>query len=116
MDVLIVDDETEIVRLLVDILSEEGYRVGVARDGASAIAHVLHDSPSLVLLDYSMPGMTGGEVVRQIRARGMVDVPIVIMSAGTRAEALNVPGATAFLPKPFDLDKLLACVAHYVTT
>lgn len=113
-DIFVVDDEIEIVRLLTEVLSDEGYVVRSARDGASALDAITSSPPRLVLLDYSMPGMTGGDVLARLRANGLNDLPVVIMSASTRTEALRVPGAADFLAKPFDLDILLECVGRYL--
>jgi CheY-like chemotaxis protein len=113
-DILVVDDEAEIVQLIHEVLSDEGYQVRRAYDGASAIAEVGQAVPGLVLLDYSMPRMTGGEVLDYLRKSGFGSLPIVIMSASSNHDRLDLPGASAFLEKPFDLNDLLACVERFV--
>lgn len=114
IDILIVDDEAEIVHLLTEVLSDEGYTVRSASDGISAIDKVATFRPSMVLLDYSMPGMSGAEVLQQLQVQGYADLSVVIMSASTRLEAMRVAGAIDFLAKPFDLTVLLDCVRRYV--
>lgn len=109
-DILIVDDEVEIIHLLRDILIDEGYEVRTARNGAEALRSVASTFPALVLLDYSLPDMTGAEVLRRLRGAGHDDLPVVMMSAGTRVEAMRLPGIAAFLAKPFDLDAVIGCV------
>lgn len=112
--ILVVDDEGEIVKLIAEVLADEGYSVRSAHDGPSALLAVTTSPPALVLLDYWMPGMTGAEVLAQIRANSSPDLPIILMSAGTRADMAQQSGATAFLPKPFDITALISCVEQYV--
>jgi CheY-like chemotaxis protein len=113
-DVLVVDDDVEIARLVADTLQDEGYRVRVAHDGASALIDILHNPPSLVILDVAMPVMVGDELVRYLRRHGYDTLPIIVMTAGLRPESYLAQGATAVLPKPFDLDRLIRVVqVHY---
>lgn len=114
VDILIVDDEVEIVRFLADMLNDEGYRVRVAYNGRSAIEAVAIQTPALMLLDYAMPRMNGAEVVGYLRTHGFADLPIVMMSAGNRTEALIVGGINDFLAKPFYIDTVLTCIKKYV--
>jgi two-component system, NtrC family, nitrogen regulation response regulator NtrX len=112
-DILVVDDESEIVRLIIEVLTDEGYTTRSAHDGPGALREIKAATPALVLLDYWMPGMTGAEVLVQVRSAGYSELPIVLMSAGTRAELAQQSGASAFLPKPFDITALIACVAQF---
>ena len=112
-DILVVDDEIEIVRMLSDILSDEGYVVRAARDGHAAISEIASACPQLVLLDYSMPGMTGAELAAYLRAVGHIDLPLVLMSAGTRLDGLKISEVNDTLPKPFDFDQLLSTVKRH---
>lgn len=100
--ILIVDDDLEIVEVLRRFLEKTppGYAVQVATNGEDAVAALLVDAPDLVLLDLSMPGMNGLEVLRQIDRK----IPVMIVSGNTDsmpAEALK-HGAFAYIPKPFD--------------
>lgn len=114
-DILVVDDEIHIVDLIAEVLSEEGYNVRQAHDGASAMLQVSAGLPALILLDLSMPGMVGTTLLERLRADGMSNVPVVIMTAGSyTTEVLVAQGATDYLAKPFELDDLLACVSRYV--
>jgi DNA-binding response OmpR family regulator len=112
-DILVVDDETEIVAFITEALTEEGYAVRVARDGASALIDIQARPPALVLLDNAMPVMTGCEVLVRLRDSGFDTLPIIMMSAGLNAEIFVELGANDFLPKPFNLDALLNTVARY---
>jgi two-component system nitrogen regulation response regulator NtrX len=114
MDILIVDDEIEILNLLGEVLADEGYPVRFAQNGSAALVAVKEKAPALILVDFTMPGMTGLEVVRTLREQGFTEVPVIMMSAGTRVEAMHVKDASGFLAKPFDLETLLKCVGHYM--
>jgi CheY-like chemotaxis protein len=88
----------------------EGHVVATARDGLEALQIARQRPPDLILLDLMMPRMTGWE----FRAAQRVDpvlssIPVIVMSACLR-ELVAELDATAYLPKPFDLDKLLALV------
>ena len=108
--ILIVDDEIEIVKLIAEVLGDEGYTVERAYDGPGALRAVQASEPALVLLDYLMPGMTGPDVLAQLRQLGFSKFPVVLMSAGTRADLARQAGADLFLAKPFDLNTLLDAV------
>jgi len=110
-DILIADDEEQIRELLAEVLTDVGYRVRVATDGESALAAVQEHTPALILLDNMMPGISGREVMRLLRAQGFKRLPIIMMSAGTSRESLMRAGATDFLPKPFFLEDVLDCIA-----
>jgi DNA-binding response OmpR family regulator len=112
-EILVVDDEAEIVAFIAELLAEEGYSVRTAYDGAQALETIAVHPPALVLIDNSMPHMTGADVLLKVRQGGSA-LPIIVMSAEGQAAPFLARGANAFLHKPFDLDMLLACVAdHY---
>ncbi len=110
--ILIVDDELEMVRGLEDNLRFEGYQTASATNGEDGLALALSDAPDLVLLDVMMPRMSGWDVCRELRRRG-VDVPVIMLTA-RGAEADRVLGleygADDYVTKPFSLRELLARV------
>ena len=113
--VLVVDDQTEIVELVVDFLRDEGYSVRGVTDGAAALAAITNEPPAMVLLDMFMPHMTGSELWEHLQRQNLTDIPVVLMTASpSAAQDLLAQGATDYLAKPFDLDQLLECVARYV--
>jgi CheY-like chemotaxis protein len=112
--IVVVDDNPLITQLLSETLTEEGYTVRVFGDGRSALAAITAHPPDLVLLDLQLPLMSGEDVLIHIRRQLGADLPIVIMTASMQRQAWVPQGATAFLAKPFDLNKLLTCVAQYV--
>src|SRR5216117_741549 len=78
--ILIVDDQPEIVRGLEDNLRFEGYQTTSATNGEDALALALSDAPDLVLLDLMLPRMSGWDVCRELRRKG-IDVPVIMLTA-----------------------------------
>jgi signal transduction histidine kinase len=113
-DVLIVDDFPDTLALYQDVLSEDGHRVRVAQSGLEALRVVDAREPELVLLDVSMPGMDGVEVLRRLRARRGGGPAVIMLTAARREphaiEAGLKEGADAYLTKPIDSRELLARV------
>jgi CheY-like chemotaxis protein len=104
--ILIADDDPMLREFLQDLLTAEGCLVRCAVDGDDALAQALADQPDLVLTDFRMPGMDGLSLLTHLRERGL-DIPVVLMSAHMR----NAPPQVTFLPKPFDLNRLLRALA-----
>jgi two-component system KDP operon response regulator KdpE len=107
--VLIVDDEPEILHTLRTNLTARGYAVSTAESGEEALNAYFHQHPDLLVLDLSMPAMSGMEVIRQVRQHS--SVPIIILSVHGaehyKVMALDA-GADDFVTKPFGIDELLA--------
>jgi DNA-binding NtrC family response regulator len=106
--ILIVDDEPFNLDLLEQELTDLGYAIERASNGAQALELVEKTSPDLVLLDYQMPGMNGTEVLRAIR-QDQKELPVVIITAhGSIERAVEAikAGADDFITKPFDPDHL----------
>lgn len=107
--VVVVDDETSILRALQINLTARGYQVGTAHDGRSGLAAVAADRPDVIVVDLGLPDMDGTEVVRGIR--GWCAAPIIVLSARDQEEqkvaALDA-GADDYVTKPFGMNELLA--------
>ena len=107
--ILIVEDELEIVRVLQRSLIAHKYEVVVAQNGERALTVVQQQSPDLVLLDIELPGMSGLEVCKRVRANS--DLPIIVISVRSKERdkvyALDL-GADDYLSKPFGIDEVLA--------
>jgi DNA-binding response OmpR family regulator len=109
--ILIVDDEPNLVDLLHDYLSQEGYEVATAVDGPTALAKVHTINPDLIILDVMLPGIDGVEVCRQIRR--FSDAYILMLTARTeeidKIIGLSV-GADDYVTKPFSPREVVARV------
>lgn len=108
--ILIVEDEPSMGQGLKDNLEFEGYQVDIAEDGASGLGLILNAPYDLVIMDVMMPQMSGFDVCRQVRSRG-IDVPIILLTA--KGEEIDKVvglelGADDYITKPFSLRELLA--------
>ena len=105
---LVIDDEQVVCDMLSTILARYGYEVETAEDGASALAlfAARREEIGLVLLDLSMPKMSGVEVLDQIKASAP-EIPVAVMT-GFADPAEGVAGADEILYKPFRLKELVA--------
>lgn len=114
--ILIVDDEQPIADIVAEVLGEEGYTTLIASGGAHALELLASGRADLMLLDLYMPGLSGIEVLAQLRSSDThADLPVVVMTAGTvDLDDLSRQGATRVLPKPFEVDALLAAVRDLV--
>lgn len=109
--VLVVDDDVDTLEIIQYYLTEEGYRVYVARDGQEGFRALLEHRPDLVLLDIAMPKMDGWETCQRIRE--VSDVPIIMLTArqGKKAIIRSLDlGADGNIPKPFQIEELKARV------
>ncbi len=108
--ILVVDDDAFIRRLVVDVLELEGYGVHEAADGAAGVLAYDGLRPDCVVLDVMMPGLDGFEVLRRIRAAEEMPVPVVMLTAASAESAGRSwrGGADFFLRKPFEPDQLVA--------
>jgi len=109
--ILVVDDETQITRVLRTALSSHNYDIRVANDGETALEIMKDWTPDLVITDLFMPRMNGLELTR--RLRNLTSVPILVLSVGgeerIKVEALDA-GADDYVTKPFGMEELLARV------
>jgi len=113
--ILVVDDEIDIVDLVIDFLQEEGYTVRGALNGDTALAAITAQLPALILLDLFIPNQVGAGLWEHLRREEFSSIPVVLMTASPRAaEAIIEKRVAGYLPKPFDLEQLLACIASYV--
>lgn len=111
--VLVVDDDDATRALEHELLSDNGFRVVEARDGAEALWFMQHDPPALVVLDVHMPGIDGPTFARELRM-GLRHIPLVILTGARdpRHEADRC-NAEAYLAKPFDAKDLVRVVKRF---
>lgn len=109
--VLVVDDEASLRAIMEVNLTASGYDVIATRRGEEALALVKAGKPDLILLDIKMPGMSGWDVLNELKADpGLRDIPVIVMTAfikeseESRAAAIHV---ASFLAKPFGIRELL---------
>ena len=107
--ILIADDDPLLRALLVHRLSADGHEIMTAEDGAQALTLIGEQRPDLIVLDALMPVMDGFEVLRRIKAGGVTDAPVIMLTALKREQdivgALKL-GAADYLVKPFIHDEL----------
>jgi CheY-like chemotaxis protein len=115
-DILIVDDDDGIRYILRELLTEEGFRVRTACDGAEALNMLRRDGDWVVLLDMRMPGLDGRAVLRELEANPSLKrrARVALMSAGwglTQPQPKPRPEMVqAILDKPFELDTVVNVV------
>ena len=109
--ILVVEDDADVRRVIVECLGLIGYQVSEAPNGAEGLAAIANDKPDLLVVDYAMPDMTGAEVIS--KARELVGRLPVILATGyaDMAAVERLAGKPAILRKPFDINSLGAAVA-----
>jgi CheY-like chemotaxis protein len=113
-EILVIDDEPQMRRLIARLLKGAGHAVREAANGNDGIALFHEALPALVITDILMPDMEGIEMIRLLHQEAP-NLPILAISGGGRAVYLRAAtelGATAALEKPFGAEQLLAIVAH----
>ena len=111
--ILVIDDDPELVDVIEEYFLGAGYEVVAAHRGAEGLMLAEQKRPDVVLLDIRMPGMTGVQVLQQLRLRAP-DLPVVMISgAGDLqiAKGCLTRGAFDYVSKPFELDHVHRCVA-----
>jgi DNA-binding response OmpR family regulator len=118
INILIVEDNTTNMRVLMDFLGNEGYNFLVAQDGQKGVKIALRRRPDLILLDINLPELNGYEVCKALRlSEEAKDIPIVFMSALSRGETEHLTrdaGGNDYLPKPFQKEQVLEVVANHL--
>lgn len=106
--IMLVEDDRDVRAALAAVLADEGFTVLVAPDGFDALASVENHRPDVIVLDWMMPVIGGGDFIRALRSEYHLMTPILVITAGRmdRNEVLAT-GADDFLEKPFDLGELI---------
>lgn len=116
--ILLVEDEVKLARFVELELSSEGYQVSVAHDGISGLTLARELAPDLAILDWMLPGLTGVELCRRLRATGS-KIPVILLTAkddvSDRVTGLDA-GADDYVVKPFSIEELLARIRARLRT
>ncbi len=115
--VLIVDNDNDILDVMNEALTYEGYEVNGLLEVDNIFPKIMTYRPDIVILDYILDGINGGELCHQIKVnRYTAQLPVVIMSAYPKVlQSLGDYGCNVFIPKPFDLDHILNCIKELTT-
>ncbi len=115
--ILVIDDQPGIRRLLVEVLSEEGYSVVEAANGYDGLQKAKDYRPALILMDMKMPGMDGIETLKELKTLGIGDKVIMMTAYGELdlvTEAKEI-GAADYITKPFDIIALCQMIDSNLT-
>jgi DNA-binding response OmpR family regulator len=112
--VLIVDDNQDLAENIAEILAMKGFATEIATSAEEALPKALPDGPGILVTDYRLPGMSGAELVREVRQKRQM-LRAVVISAYTDDRTVSAARSAGaeFLPKPVDfasLSRLLAAV------
>ena len=118
--ILVVDDLAENREILVDLLGTEGYILDTAQDGEEAVQKALAAPPDLILMDVSMPRLTGFEACRRLKADERTHLVPIVLVTGLVAREDRIQGIAAgcddFLTKPVDSEQLIARTRNLLRT
>ena len=104
--VLIVEDNSDVRRLYAIGLNQRGFAVKLAANGAEAMERIVAERPDVILLDWIMPLMDGGEVLRRLSENGSAGIPIIVISGQPEPEKRD-PRIRSWLTKPVTIDELV---------
>ncbi|MFN8240604.1 MAG: response regulator [Bacteroidales bacterium] len=119
INILIVDDNIENLRVVSTFLKEQDYQIALATDGKSALSILESNRIDLILLDIMMPEMDGYEVCNIIRKNERIsNIPVIFLTARTETEDIVKgfqTGGVDYITKPFKKEELLARVKNHIT-
>jgi two-component system sensor histidine kinase/response regulator len=114
--ILVVDDESDVVLIIKTTLQAEGYDVASATNGKDALEEAFETRPDLIVLDVMMPGMTGFDVLKELKANeSTATVPVVMLTGVSDKKKIQEAlesGIDYYVVKPFDFDDLLGKIKH----
>ncbi len=109
--IFVVDDNRTFIDLITMILCTEGYQVCAFYDAMSAVSEMLRVRPDLVLVDLSMPRMSGIDLILHMRRCGLTTTPVILITAGAyNIKTSSIDEFTRFFVKPLDIVELLPIV------
>ncbi|WP_319405331.1 response regulator [uncultured Desulfosarcina sp.] len=113
VNILVIDDDADVCKLMSRLLEPQGYRVITATTGEEGLLHVQNDSVNLALLDLEMPVMSGPEFIRELR-KNHKDIPVIVVTGypdGKMMMEASRFGPLMLIPKPIDKKFLLSAVS-----
>jgi len=113
--ILVIDDDLPLRGMLAAALRQAGFQVLLAGDGDEGHRALTIHRPDVILLDLAMPGMNGWDFLQRLKETGFLGtLPIIVLSAHLHVEpqAILKLGASAILPKPFNLTELIDLIEH----
>lgn len=111
--VLIVEDNSDVRRLYAIGLNQHGFEVKLAADGAQAVERIASERPDVILLDWLMPLMDGGQVLAKMAGDELLDVPIIVISGQPAPEGQPLdPRIRCWLTKPITIDEIVAEISR----
>ena len=118
--VLLIEDEPNIIEAISYILSKDGWTVHTHADGETAMEKVQQGLPDLIILDVMLPGRSGYDILRDLRAEAQTaSVPVMMLTARGQAKDREMAkrlGATHFMTKPFSNSEILESVRALATS
>lgn len=109
--VLIVEDDSDARRLYAIGLNQRGFEVKLAANGAEAVERIHEEKPDVVLLDWLMPLMDGGEVLSKLAENGNRSIPVIVIS-GQPAPDMPDPRIRCWLTKPVSIEELVTAIGY----
>jgi CheY-like chemotaxis protein len=115
-NILVVDDNSDTLDLLKEALEQEGYQVTALPYTNDIITSITQYQPDLVMLDFLLAGINGGELCHQLKTNSLsAHIPVIMLSGYPRVlESLGNYGADEFIAKPFELEHLYSSVKHWI--
>lgn len=111
--ILVIEDDTDINRLLCRILAKAGYETTAAYSGTEAQLRLERETPDMIMLDLMLPGISGEEIIKMARTEMGLQIPILVLSARTalknKVETITL-GADDYITKPFEPEEMTARV------
>jgi DNA-binding response OmpR family regulator len=116
--VLLIEDEPNIIEAISFILSRDGFTVHTHEDGETALAKVMGRTPDMIILDVMLPGRSGFDILRDLRADDRtLNLPILMLTARGQAKDRDLAmrlGASQFMTKPFSNTAVRDCVRDMI--
>jgi DNA-binding response OmpR family regulator len=114
--VLVLDNDEGVLDVMQEALNYEGFKVKIIEETNNIFSVIEDFDPDLIILDYILSGINGGEICHQIKANPKTtDLPVIIMSAYPRViRSLGYYGCDDFISKPFDLDDIVRRIKNLI--